>query len=329
MVKLNSDASLARAKSMLRDLDKQLVELGLKRKQALLEGDNAADIKKLDVQIETARHAHATESDRVEALEQELAHEAERERIREREKRLKKFEEAVTSPEALGTRLQEAAVNLEREFRLTIEAREAARAMWPYGASSHMDVAAVSATGCALSAAAVAELLSYELFRIGKKLPSGVHGAPVPQSLPGPRAPSLNMLGQPEKIQPLSEKLRQASAFAVTTLRSGSSAPPVQLKQPTTAAAAPPAAASAVQPLTPPAAPATRPAPAPTYVQGTPAAQRMAELNQKLAALANDISPAGEKAYAAVVAEIAEHDAILRAQMAVADGSPKPVGAAA
>ena len=178
---------------------------------------------------------------------------------------------------------------------------------------SHLDVAAISATGCALSAAAIAELLSYELFRVGKKLPSGVHGAPVPQSLPGPRAPSLSLLGQPEAILPLSEKLRQASAFAVATLRSGRTAPPEQPKP--APAAAPPSAATRPAAQPPPAPSAPAPA-QPTIVVGTPHAEKMRALIDRLQACANDISPAGVKRYDAIVAEIAELDGEMRANMA-------------
>ena len=316
MSKVTTADRLNSARAQLEETSKQILTLEDQRSAVLL-GDDDVRAAKMQLELEKLRALRAGHADKIKLLEAAQTKEQEKQREREREARLRKFEEIVTSPEALGTRLQEAAANLEKEFRATIEARESARTMWPYGLSSHMDMAAVSASACALSAAAVAELLSHELFRVGKKLPSGEHGAPVPQSLPGPRAPSLSLLGQPEAIQPLSEKLRQASAFAVRQLRSGSAKP----LEPEPRAPVPkaPATAPAVQPASAtPAAPAPHPEPQPTYVAGTEDTQRMKELNMRLVSLANDISSQGELAYKACLEDIRRHEDAMRAKMAVA-----------
>ncbi len=331
MSKVTTSDRLNTTRAALATAEEQTRELDTQRAAALLADDDKAAVK-LFGELEKLRAAIAGYRDKLELLEQELAREAEAERAREREARLRKFKELANTPEACGVKLQEAVAAVEREYRATLEARAALHQMWPR-ASSHMDAVAINAGGVAFTSGAIRELLEYEFYRVSKQPPSAEPGAPAPPSLPGSRAPSLNLLGNPGAILPLSEKLKQAGAFAVQTLRSGAFVPPPVPQPevvgsnanvffggaPEVAPSAPAAsAAPAAQPAPRAVAPTARPAPSPTFVAGTEDTKRMTELSMRLASLANDVSPQGEIAYQNCLKEIRQHEEAMRAKMAVA-----------
>lgn len=176
----------------------------------------------------------------------------------------------------------------------------------------------------------MSELLSAELMRVGKRLPIGPPGTVVEPSLPGPKVQRLDQMSNPSAITPLAQALRAASKFAIETLRNRAFVPPIVPQPPEQQIAVlgmaapehtkPAAAAPAARPSTTaaPAAPAPRPAPQPTFIAGTEDTKRMQELNVRLASLANDVSPAGDKAYQACLQDIRRHEDAMRAKLAVA-----------
>src|SRR5262249_34679699 len=151
--------------------------------------------------------------------------------------------------------------------------REDARAAWPAG-DSHTAALAANADGCALSSAAIATLVKYELYRIGSRPFVGGHPGAVGQPhFPGGACPRMEWAMTPEKIVPFATAVATASRTAVDAMR------------------------NRLDPL------AALP-PAQTVVAGS-AAKKLSELLLQQSRLAADVSPEGEEKYREIVSAIA------------------------
>jgi hypothetical protein len=113
--------------------------------------------------------------------------------------------------------------------------------------------------------------------------------------LPGSRCPRLEWMELPDRRPPLLDVVRDASEFAKNFLRTGKSS-------------------SAVEALAVPAMNGGQPA------QCSEADQHLIELLKKQAELAEDVTPAGERAYTLVVREIARAQAEITAEKQMEQG---------
>jgi len=297
----------------------QIEEATAARNSALLADDDKLAAK-VAAQIDGLRVLARGHVDKIVLLEAEQAREKAEAAARRHEVHLREFESTLAQADIAGDELQRAAALLEQKFRETIRLRELVLSMWPFGKSSHGDAVVRTPEGCAMSAGAVATLLQHELYRIGTQAPlGGFPGERVKVPLPGGVPARLTPLvdaktKQPIPLQPLGEILRQASKFAVETLRDDKFIPPVVPQpQPTgprlvfdesAPAVAPRATVAHVQPR---AAPAQQPSDIDALKEYVPPAfrARFAELHTRQARLANDVSPVGEKAYNECLGELA------------------------
>jgi hypothetical protein len=226
------------ARKALAVLEEEGGALSATREQMLLDGASAAEVSKLDKQIEVNRHAAATEKDRIALFEKKLAEEEREAVARRHEEHCREFERMLAAADGCADELQAAIAIVEQTFCKTIELRELALSMWPFGKSSHADAAARAPEGCAMSAGAIAALVANEIHRISFVAPLGGRaGEKVKVSLPGGRPERLTPLVDPRTKQlvplvPLSEKLRTASKFAVSMLRDNAFVPPVAPQPP-------------------------------------------------------------------------------------------------
>jgi hypothetical protein len=231
--KPNTTATLENARKALAVLVQEGVGLSDARDKSLLEGVSAAEISKLDKQIEVNRHAAATEKDRIALFEKKLAEEECEAERRRHEQHVEEFAKTLEQADCAADELQASAMVLEETFRRVIELRERALSMFPFGRSSHADAAARAIEGCALSGPAVAALLGAELHRIGSEPrlggnPNEQIKVPLPGGTPLRLTPEVDRrTGRPLPVAPISEKLRAASRFAVSILRDGLFTPPV------------------------------------------------------------------------------------------------------
>ncbi len=173
---------------------------------------------------------------------------------------------------------------LVKNMRELTELSERARAGFAVHSAS-AQAAADSPDGAAMSAIAITQMLANEQFRVScVPFRGGRPGERAPPSLPGSKCPKLEWQLTPEKVTPFAERIKLASEFAVETLKKEIRVPGKN-NVPRTVQV--PAAVNGAEP---------RPR--------TEAELRLSDLLNQQAAVANDITEAGEAKYKAIVAEI-------------------------
>jgi hypothetical protein len=221
----DTTTTLANARKALAALEEEAAGLAAARDKALLDGAPTDEAIRINKQIDATRCAVEAEQRRVHLLEQRVAQEEVEAAKRRHEQHIREFEKTLAQADAAGDELQATVTVLEEKFRETIRLRELALSMWPFGRSSHGDAAARAPEGCAMAGSAVAVLLAHELHRVGFEAPLGGRpGEKVKVPLPGGIAPRLTpaidqKTKRPIPPRPLGEVLRNASRFAVETLR--------------------------------------------------------------------------------------------------------------
>ena len=158
-------------------------------------------------------------TDKVKLLEGEAERERAERIIREHQGLVDRFEKTLADSDADLTEAADLIAQAWKKITIGIEKREDARAAFNVH-SSHARGAAENIDGCAMSGEAIQHLLSFEFYRISARpLLGGRQGERARPHLPGAKPPRLELQLQPDKITPLAEKVRTASAFAVTLLR--------------------------------------------------------------------------------------------------------------
>jgi hypothetical protein len=259
-----------------------------RRDDLLLAGDDGG-LDVLEAELAGLQKAAARQGDRIHLLEQQ-AKEEEKVAIGKRQlAHVERFAKKLADADALAAELQDDDLpRVLKKYRQIIELREAARMAFSVRSPS-ANAAAGAAEGCAMSGEAVKALLAFEFYRISAKPRlGGVPGARGEPSLPGALCPKLELQLQPEKIPPLADVMRQASAFAIKTLRDEITVSP-EPEIPATVAPVP-------SPAAPPPAPANGRA---------DAEANLGALLKRQAELAASTAPDAERQYQAVVAEIA------------------------
>jgi hypothetical protein len=212
------------ARADLQTIEQQIDDIDTQRATALLT-DNDREATTLGLRLDEARQVARTITDKCALLEIEVEKEKIAAEARRREQHVKEFADTLEQADVAGDELQATVAVLEEIFRKVIELRERAFSMWPHGRSSHGDAAARAVEGAAMAGPAIAVMLANELHRVGSEaMLGGRPGEQVKVRLPG---------GQPERLTPqvdrktgqlipptpLAERLRNASRFAVETLR--------------------------------------------------------------------------------------------------------------
>jgi hypothetical protein len=266
---------LEAARAALAEINGKLAELSRTRKERLIAGDAPKQLAAIDNQIADLQRAAQIESDRIALLEAQAAREQCEAAAKQRSGLTDRFAGVLEEADGLAEELQNDLAAVERKFRKIIELRERARHAWPLGDSS-LNAAAETPEGAALSGAAVYALLKHELYRIGARpFLGGRPGAKAEVAFPGGACPKIEWTMTPEKITPLADVLRRASAFAVEAMR------------------------GKLDPLA--ALPPSQTVPA----NGSEAQARLSRLLNEQARLATDVTPEGEQRYEQVVAQVA------------------------
>jgi hypothetical protein len=274
------------AQAAFTETNSRLAELTKQRDAALLADETAAAMK-LGVEIANRTLEARAHGDKIRLLREEAAREErvrkEKERAAQIEKieakidqRDKAMEEAAAAIKQLAA-AAERAVNLDREII----------GAWQWHAH---DLPPALLTPSSVMNAIANEFYkcSYHPRRYGGM---DVGNPNAGLMLPGSKCPRLEWMELPERTKPLLEVVRDASAFAKQFLRTGKSSSGVEV------VAAPPVLATNGGEV----------------VQRSEAEQRLASLLKQQMELAEDVTPAGEKAYALIVSEISKVQAELDA----------------
>jgi hypothetical protein len=269
---------LEAAKAALADIEAKITGVKAKRAEQLLAGYAPMQIAKLDAELSGLQHAANTERDRAELL-QEQAEKEEVERVaREKAALIKRVEAKLAERDAIAAELQAVITKADALYRDLISKSKEADAGWPFPAHDRAVVL--------LPAESIVTAVRNEIFRHSRPPPTGQQGAVTLPNFPGGQSPTLQLLGTPERTQPLVDRFREGTAVAVRVMREGKST-------------------------------SGKPAAGPNFADGVPdfmraeppprsaAQERLGQLLADQARLANDISPDGEAKYQRVVAEIA------------------------
>jgi hypothetical protein len=260
--------ALTHARSTLASLEAQIGELTSRRRGRLLAGDDATAIAALDTALDKLQHAARTERDRIVLLEAEAEREAGERRARERAGLIDRIERRLAARDAAGAKMAAAIVEMEKAFREYVRLGREIAAAWPW--PSH-DLPTAMVTPGSIQIA-----LSHELYRVGSRpqLYGGQDTVDAGLHLPGAKSPTFQLVGQPDKVTPLTTVLAEASRYASELMRAGTVATP---------------SASAPE----------------TTGTRSSAQVRLSALLARQAELAEDQTPEGEKAYQELIAELA------------------------
>ncbi len=258
---------LAEAQQELLDTNAKLSDTGRRRDQLLLAND-ATGLDAVEVELANLQKAAVRQADRIRLLEQEAERETNERRVKERQGLIERIEKTLAERDAAGLRLQNTLIEADRQFRELIRFSEASAAAWPWPPSDLLPML--------MSGATIGRAVSHELYRTGARPPLlGRPGEKVEVGFPGGVCPDHRLRGLVDQIPSLTDVLADGSRMASRIMRGGSAETPAS---------------------------ANDAAPAPVRSDQQ---ERLAELLREQARLAEDMTPAGEEMYRAVIAQIA------------------------
>jgi hypothetical protein len=265
------------ARAELAATNRQIAEIEAERNKALLADDDRTAVKLAGQADELRRLAHGHE-DKIKLLEVEAEREANERRVREKEGLILRIEKKLAERDAAAAELQAAIEAADRAFRKMITLARDCRAAWPWAPSDLPPLL--------LGEAAIVAAVKHDLFRAGARplLGGGQDKPGAGLSFPGGQAPRLELVGMPDRVTPLADVAREATALARKIMRSGKST----------------GGATVVAGFVDGVPPALMKEPPPL----SPQQQQLAQLLAEQERLANDFTPAGEAAYDAVVKKI-------------------------
>ena len=218
MAKKTAAHRLDDARAAIDAATKTITDLETRRNAALLKDDDELAAK-LFGELETLRTVARGHADKIKLLEGEAQRENAARIVKEHQGLIGRFEKVLDGSDTDLTEGAHLIAQGWKKIESGIAKRESARAAFNVH-SSHARGAAESIDGCAMAGEAILHLLSFEFYRISAKpLLGGRSGERPRPHLPGAKPPRLELQLQPDKITPLAEKVRTASAFAVTLLR--------------------------------------------------------------------------------------------------------------
>jgi predicted nucleic-acid-binding protein len=255
----------------------QIAEAEAARNSALLADDDKLAAR-VAAQIDGLRQAARGRADKITLLESALADEENARRVREKSALINRVEAKLAERDAIAAELQDTITRADKLYRDLVSKSREVDAGWPFPGHDRAVVL--------LPAESIVTAVRNEIFRHSRPPPTGQQGTFTVPNFPGGQSPTLQLLGTPEKTQPLVDKFREGTAVASRIMREGKST-------------------------------SGKPAAGPSFADGVPdfmraeppprsaAQERLGQLLADQARLANDISPDGEAKYQRVVAEIA------------------------
>jgi hypothetical protein len=264
------------AQAALAEANRLIAELTEQRNGALLRDDTGAAIE-LGAKVAQLKLAARAHEDKITLLREQAAEEERARKAKEREAQIERIsaqiDERDKALQEVATAIKQLATASERAIELNREVVSA----WTW--LPHDLPPAL------LTPSAIMSSIGHEFFRTSyhPRRYGGMDLDPLAGlSLPGSRSPRFEWAEHPERVRPLVDVVRDASAFAKEFLRTGKGS------------------AGVVAPHGEP-------------VQRTDAEVRLGSLLKRQAELAEDMSPQGEISYRAVVEQIAQVQAEITA----------------
>lgn len=281
VVPADAATPLDRARAALAETNARLATLAQDRRARLLADDDAA-VAEIDREVETLNRSARLLTDKLAVLEEDAQRQGAERRAAEREARLAAADAKFAEGDRIGEELEASIARTVELFKQLIAVRTEA-----FTASG----LALGDAGVALaSGPAIKIAVAHQLYKVGTTpMLHGRAGEIVPTAFPGGQAPTIEMRGLPERIVPLSELLRTASAWASDRMRGRSPAVPAAAHVVATSASA----IESIQSLTEPVRAQPR----------SEAEQRLAGLLSQMARLA--MAPNSDEEYADVVRQVA------------------------
>jgi hypothetical protein len=277
--KKNGVAALDDTRQLLADTTAQIEDLRRRRAEELRGNADESELDRLDGEIKRLEVIASRHRERIALLEGE-AREAEAERrTKEKATLIDRLEKMLGDRRAAALEISEGIAKADAGLRRLINLARDVQAAWPW---SGYDL-----QPCLLAPSAIVTAVTHELYRIGARplLGGGMDKFGAGINFPGGKPQRIERAGMPDSIPPLAKVVDQASELASQILRGRS-----------------------------PIAGATVVLVSEADRQATPAQIQMAQLIKRQNKLANDVSPAGEVAYQACVAEISRVAALLEAE---------------
>jgi hypothetical protein len=279
---------LQAAQAALAEVNARIAELDQQCNAALLE-DRNADAIALAVQVTNLKVEARAHAKKIELLREKAEKEAAERRAAEKAALIEKIEKKIEQRDAAMTAVADAVKQLAKASERAIELGREIVSEWqwlPHDISPAL-----------LSPAAIMTAISHELFKVSHRprFYGGRDGPLAGVSLPGSRAPTLQLAEDPARVRPMADVVREASEFARRFLHTGKGSAGVEV------VAAPVSTNGKGD------------APGPQIgkplsdlgSQRSDAEQRLSNLLAQMAKLAEDGSEEGERRYHEVVGEIA------------------------
>jgi hypothetical protein len=252
----------------------QIADKEAARNAALLAGDDATAVAKIDGEIATLQQADRTEGDRIKLLEAEVEKEEGLARAKRRADLIVHIKAKIAERDQVGAELEKKLGEAVKLFRRAHEIGLEASAMWSWNESDRI---AIGLSGMELKL-----MVMHHIFKVGSVV-NPLGGLPfhhMAQSFPGGQNPKpTEWAMRPDKVPSLTEALALRSKFATRVLDGGTIGKAARTTAPDPIGAAP---------------------------ARTAAEARLSDLLNRQAALAHDLTPRGEQKYKVVVAEIAK-----------------------
>jgi hypothetical protein len=216
------------------EADCKIGALEAERNAALL-ADRDAEAAKLDAELETLRRLARGFRDKIGLLEAEAERQEAAWRVKEHANLIGRIEKKLAERDAAGAELQAAITKCDELFRKMIQLGRAIDAAWNWQPHDR--------PACLLPGGAVLTALQHEVYRVGARprLLGGQDGTDA-LDFPGGACPRIEWRGLPDRITPLVDVLKAASATASAIMRSG-----LSTASPAFAASAEPAHATSAQ----------------------------------------------------------------------------------
>jgi hypothetical protein len=200
------------ARKSLDGINDQVAERSRVRAERLV--DDAADmdaVAEIDREIAALRKRAGLFAERIRGLQTQVDRLEAEQRAREHQQLIERIEKRLAERDAAGAELAKCVLAAEKAFRRLLDLNDQISASWPFTALDRI-------TGVLVDRAAVSAL-QHEIFRIGHQSFIGGNSAIVYRpSFPGGKSPDHRLLGLPEAVKPLTDVLREASAFAASIM---------------------------------------------------------------------------------------------------------------
>jgi hypothetical protein len=212
-------ALIAIARERIVSLERELINLGARRRSLLMSGAQTEEIAKFDLEHARLKAQVAAEEERIAILNEQIHQQEVQNAIAQKDKQIARLSKKLKQTDELAKELESTIGKAVELFDKLCHERSSLVPMFQAG--DHEVVAAINNhQGAVLTPSSISALLSFELYRQCAR--PTVPGVPKSDEVSFPlKAINPNLGGMPEAIKPFSAAIAQASEYTVSLLRTG------------------------------------------------------------------------------------------------------------